>query len=350
MNGEPQFVDLYQAHSDRFAVTVARPDGTILGPVVYDQNGFTSPNGQAADEYLQVFNANDDKGDADPANDQPDIFLIFKPGAPNGMWKITLQDLDGNPNQSFDAWAEGVGVYFSTAVDTASHLVASPGNARGAITVGAFVTRSSTQVIGAAAPFTNPGPTADGRQKPEISAPGYYLYSTRSTDVIAANFGTIGTGDNAPTDNTHYTGLSGTSMATPVATGAIALLLETNPNLSSDQIKDRLTTYAVGDLFTGTGWNARLGWGKLNIANSINQTGGGVQRYSISGRVTHENGSAIADFQMFIEQMQGTFSGMTRTDANGFYSFTGILRAATTASARQTFTPTSRPRRIPLTI
>jgi subtilisin family serine protease len=328
VNGEALFVDLYQGHADRFTVTVARPDGTTLGPVSYDPNGFTFPNGQASDTYLEIYNANDDKGDMDSANDQPDIFLVFKPGAPDGQWKITLQDADAGSNQPFDAWAEGVGVYFDYLADF-SRLVSSPGTARGAITVGAFVTRSASQTIGSAASFSSPGPTADGRLKPEISAPGHYLYSALSTDAVDIP-GIIGTGNDAPTDSVHYTGLSGTSMATPVATGAVALLLQSNPSLSIDQIKSRLTTYSVKDIFTGTAdWNSRLGFGKLNIFNSINQTGGGVGRYSISGRVTYPNGTAVADFQMFLDQIQGTYNAMARTDANGFYTFTNLTAGGT---------------------
>ena len=328
VNGEPIFVDLYQGHSDRFTVTVARPDGTTLGPVSYDPNGFTLPNGQASDQYLEIYNANDDKGDADPANDQPDIFLIFGPGAPTGQWKITLQDADSNANQPFDAWAEGSGIYFDYLADF-SRLVSSPGTARGAITVGAFVTRSSSLTIGEAASFSSHGPTADGRLKPEISAPGHYLYSALSTDVDGS-FGIIGSGNDAPSDSVHYTGLSGTSMATPVAAGAVALLLQSNPNLSADQIKSRLTTYSVKDIFTGTGdWHSSLGFGKLNIFNSINQTGGGAGRYSISGRVTYQNGTPVADFQMFLDQVRGTYNAMVRTDANGFYSFTNLLGGGT---------------------
>jgi subtilisin family serine protease len=321
VNGTADFIDLYQANTDRFNVTVTRPDGTGLGPVPYDPNGFSLPNGQASDQYLQIFNANDDKGDTDPTNDQPDIFIVFKAGAPDGMWKITLQDADSSPNQSYDAWAEGDGVYFSTYVDHDSHLIASPGTARGAITVGAFVTRSATQTIGAPASFTSPGPTADGRQKPEISAPGYYLYSARSTDVIDPNFGTIGSGSNAPTDSTHYTGLAGTSMATPVTTGSVALLMQSSPSLSGSEIKNLLTTYAVQDIFTGAAWGARLGFGKVNIANSISRSGGGFKKYSISGRMTNQDGSSVSDLQIFLDGYQ---SAMARTDSSGNYHFTDL--------------------------
>ncbi|MFN2499416.1 MAG: carboxypeptidase regulatory-like domain-containing protein, partial [Pyrinomonadaceae bacterium] len=344
VNGTAYIIDLYQNKADRFTVTVTSPDGIVLGPVSYNPNGFSVQGGQASNQYLRIYNANDDKGDADPANDQPDIVVLFRAAAPDGQWKVTLTDADSNANQSYDAWTEGDGVYFSTFVDRDSHLVASPGTARGAITVGAFVTRSASQTIGAPAPFTSPGPTADGRQKPEISAPGYYLYSSRSSDVTASNFGTIGTGSNAPTDSTHYTGLAGTSMATPVATGSVALLLESSPGLSADQIKSLLTTYAVKDIFTGSAaWGSRLGFGKLNIANSINQSGGGFQRYSISGRMVDPDGSGVFDLQIFLS---GSSSAMARTDANGNFSFTnlsggGNYTVAPSQQSSMTFSPQS---------
>ncbi|HEV2826047.1 MAG TPA: S8 family serine peptidase [Pyrinomonadaceae bacterium] len=322
VNGEAYVIDLYQNKSDRFSVTVTSPDGVTLGPVAYDANGFTDPAGQGSNQYVQIFNANDDKGDADSANDQPDIVVLFKPAAPDGMWKVTLTDADGNANQSYDAWTEGEGVYFSTFVDNDSHLVASPGTARGAITVGAFVTRATTQTIGGPASFTSPGPTADGRQKPDIGAPGYYLYSSRSTDITDPNFGIFGTGENASTDSTHYAGLAGTSMATPVTTGSVALLIQSSPALFANEIKNLLTTYAVLDIFTGQGpWSPRLGFGKLNIANSINRTGGGFKKFSISGRLADPDGSPVVDLQVFLS---GTSSEMARTDANGNFSFNNL--------------------------
>jgi len=344
VNGTAYLVDLYQNKSDRFTVTVTSPDGVVLGPVAYDANGLSNPSGQGSNQYLQIFNGNDDKGDADPANDQPDIALLFKPAAPDGMWKITLQDADSTANQSYDAWATGDGVYFSSFMDNQSHLVASPGTARGAITVGAFVTRSATQTIGTAASFTSPGPTADGRQKPEISAPGYYLYSSRSTDVAASNFGTIGTGENAPTDSTHYTGLAGTSMATPVTTGSVALLLQSSPALTAAEIKNLLTTYAALDIWTGSnGWGPRFGFGKLNIANSINRSGGGLSKFTISGRLADPNGSPVYDLQVFLS---GSNSLMARTDANGNFSFPNLSAGGNyvvtpSFQTTMTFSPTS---------
>jgi minor extracellular serine protease Vpr len=294
-NNTPQFIDLYQANSDRFSVTVTRPDGGRLGPVSYDPNGFTMPNGQASDQYLQVFNANDDKGDSDPANDQPDIFIVFKAGAPNGTWKITLQDADANPNASFDAWAGGGDVSFTNFVDNSSHLVASPGTARSAITVGAFVTRSAGLVNGAFTPYTSPGPTADGRQKPEVEAPGHYLYSAKSMDITSLGVlfvDQLPSGDpNAATDYIHYGGLAGTSMSTAVTTGAVALFLQSNPSLSSAQIKNSLENTTLPDPFAIPGWTTRAGFGQLNIADAIQL--GGRPVYTISGRVTNPSPNGL---------------------------------------------------------
>jgi subtilisin family serine protease len=326
VNGAAQIIDLYQNKADRFNVTVTSPDGVVLGPLSYNANGFSVQGGQAANQYLQMYNANDDKGDGDAANDQPDVVVLFKPGAPDGQWKVTLTDADSNANQSYDAWTEGDGVYFSTFVDNDSHLVSSPGTARGAITVGAFVTRSISQAIGAPASFTSPGPTADGRQKPDISAPGYYLYSSRSTDITAANFGTIGTGANAPTDSTHYTGLAGTSMATPVATGAVALFLESNPSLTPQQIKDSIDNAATHDFYTGASdWGSRLGFGKLNIAAAIQL--GGRPVYTISGHVNNTLSPVTLT-------LSGSQSGILGVDASGNYRFRNLV-----AGGSYTITP-----------
>ncbi len=320
LNGTADIIDLYQNKSDRFSVTVTSPDGVALGPVAYDVNGFSFPNGQASNQYLEMYNANDDKGDTDPTNDQPDIVVIFKPSAPNGMWKVNLTDADGNANQPYDAWAEGDGVYFSTFVDNNSHLISSPGTARGAITVGAFVTRSISQTIGGAAPFTSPGPTTDGRQKPDISAAGYYLYSARSSDVADPNFGTIGTGANAPTDSTHYTGLAGTSMSTPVTAGALALILQANSSLTTEEIRQAITFNASHDQFDPLGWNSRFGQGKLNVAAAINSVAG--NGLTLTARVTDASNNVIANVPFllrYFDTVQHESTG--KTDENGTLLF-----------------------------
>jgi hypothetical protein len=59
-------------------------------------------------------------------------------------------------------------------------------------------------------------------------------------------------------------------MSTPVVTGAVALLLQANPNLDYLQIRRFITNYASNDDLSYPGWDARFGYGKLNIAAAVN--------------------------------------------------------------------------------
>jgi subtilisin family serine protease len=288
---EPQFIDLYYGKSNRLRVTVTKPDGSTVGPLNFG-------GAKISDPALDLYNFLDDKNPPntpnDPSDDQPDIFIDFKSGAPTGTWHVKLDDTDGGvANAPFDAWGDATNGAFTNFIDNNSHLVGSPGTARGAITVGAFITRTGNPslTVGNYAPFTSPGPTADGRLKPDISAPGYYLYSTRSSDSpppanAQDDIYTYGTGSNAlapGVDHAAYGGFAGTSMATPVTTGGVALLLQFNRNLTVDQVKSLIINNAAHDQFATAGWTPRFGNGKLNIAAAVAAAGGSLATNSIEG-------------------------------------------------------------------
>jgi serine protease AprX len=109
-----------------------------------------------------------------------------------------------------------------------NRTIGSPGASRLAITVGA----STDQDL--LAPFSSRGPTADGRVKPDILLPGHLITAARAK----------GTSMGTPIDS-YYCEASGTSMATPVAAGLCALLLQMDPGLTPDEIKERLITTAI---------------------------------------------------------------------------------------------------------
>ena len=69
--------------------------------------------------------------------------------------------------------------------------------------------------------FSSRGPTADGRIKPDVVAPGTFILSTRSTMIAPNNMAWSGF---PPSRSYFYNG--GTSMATPLTAGAVALLRE----------------------------------------------------------------------------------------------------------------------------
>jgi len=97
------------------------------------------------------------------------------------------------------------------------------------------------------ASYSSKGPTAfDHIVKPDLVAPGNGTVSLMSPgSTLALNYPsnlvpnsyyqTGGTGTSGT-----YMRLSGTSMATPVVSGAVALLLQQNPSLTPDQVKARL--------------------------------------------------------------------------------------------------------------
>ena len=105
----------------------------------------------------------------------------------------------------------------------ARYTVGSPGCARQVITVGA--SDDHDQI----AAFSSRGPTSDGRVKPDIAFPGVGIVAARAA----------GTAMGQVVDE-HYTSASGTSMATPHAVGAAALLLQANPSLTPREVKELL--------------------------------------------------------------------------------------------------------------
>jgi len=154
------------------------------------------------------------------------------------------------------------------------HLVGMPGTAFSAITVGSYATRHEWRSIDPAMPnvaldavheddisyFTSPGPGRDGDNKPEIAAPGQWLISTLSS---AASQEVIPQWCRLP--GVPYAALQGTSMAAPYVTGALALLLEKDKTIDWAEAKRRLIKSTRQDGLTQTCWNARWGYGKLDV-------------------------------------------------------------------------------------
>jgi subtilisin family serine protease len=92
------------------------------------------------------------------------------------------------------------------------------------------------------------GPTRDGRNKPDIAAPG--------TDIVAAK-GFAGQDD-------VWVSMSGTSMASPVVTGLAALMLGIDRQLTAAQIKAILHRTAVPLPGGSYAWVNDAGFGRLN--------------------------------------------------------------------------------------
>jgi serine protease AprX len=147
--------------------------------------------------------------------------------------------------------------------------ISSPGNSPYAITVGALntwgtVDRSDDTV----ATYSSRGPSEyDLGVKPDVAAPGTKIVSLQAAGAfLPAMYPSIhvaGSGNNA------YMYLSGTSMAAPMVSGGVALLLQGSPNLSPAQVKFALqngaTTMPDGGLM-GAGAGSVNFWASRQIA------------------------------------------------------------------------------------
>jgi serine protease AprX len=90
------------------------------------------------------------------------------------------------------------------------------------------------------APYSAYGRTSDGFAKPDLVAPGTNIISTLASSSATM---VLSHPDHLVL-NPSYFRMSGTSMAAPVVSGAVALLLQSNPTLTPDQVKYRLKATA----------------------------------------------------------------------------------------------------------
>ena len=245
---DPDTIDIWYSGQDRFGISITDPGGNVSS-VVNPGTTITLdiPNGNRAfiDSVLN-----------DPGNHDNRIYIQLQRGTQSaieqGTWAFTLIGntvVDGQ----FDAWIERgrkipkfIGPHLNN-----TRTISVPGTSNKVITVASYITRGAG--VGNISTFSSIGPTRDGRQKPDIAAPGEQIISAKAR----------GSG----TDQ--YRSLSGTSMAAPHVAGTIALMLQQDKSLTQPQIKDCLTSTARSDAFTGAIPNNTWGHGKLDAKGAF---------------------------------------------------------------------------------
>lgn len=207
-------LEIWYPGDDELAVRVDPPGAR--GPVV--------PLGDQADLVVagrpagRVYHRAQDPNNGD---NHVDAFLL--PHA--GRWRVTLEARRIHSGQ-FHAWLERDDMCppcqarFVTA-DSAC-TTGTIANGHLPLVVGAYDAHSPD---GPAAVFSSAGPTRDGRGKPDLAAPGVRVLAARSARAGARD----GTGE--------LVRKSGTSMATPHVTGAVALCLQADPGLTVREIR-----------------------------------------------------------------------------------------------------------------
>jgi serine protease AprX len=124
------------------------------------------------------------------------------------------------------------------------------------------------------APYSAFGTTESGFSKPEIVAPGHRIISLLGSERATLPHQHQGhvVNDGINFDQRYYFRMSGTSMAAAVTSGAVALLLQDEPNLTPDQVKYRLMATARPFADANTGSAAGAGAGMLDIYAAVNGT------------------------------------------------------------------------------
>lgn len=178
-------------------------------------------------------------------------------------------------------------IIFSSGNKGAGGNLTIPGNAKNTIMVGASenlrpgldgcrVDVDGGDDINSIIDFSSSGPSADGRIKPDIIAPGTHIQGARSQDRFFTAGGVCGPG-NYPTGQTLYTWSSGTSHAAPAVSGAAALVRQffqqsvghpPSPAMTKAFLTNS-TTYMTGFRANDNLPGNSQGWGLLNIGRSL---------------------------------------------------------------------------------
>ena len=141
-----------------------------------------------------------------------------------------------------------------------------PANDPFIITVGATDDRGTKSLTDdVVASFSAYATTVDGFKKPDIVAPGKNIVAR----IVNMNMG-MAKDHPANKVSNEYFRMSGTSVSAPMVSGAIALLLQDEPNLTPDQIKYRLMATA-NKKWAGYDTN-KAGAGYLDVVAAINGT------------------------------------------------------------------------------
>lgn len=248
---------------------IQRPEGHIL---LSHRYGKTAPTGQRV------------------------AFLFANPqqrALRHGTWKIILK----GQTKRFDLWLtdstypKGAKKPFIAGYTSQEMLIGLPGSSASVLTVGSYNSRqgwsAATGVVverpvetGELSSFSSPGPTRDGRPKPDVVAPGLYVASAAPLSLPPDSPGKMPDGS--------YQISQGTSQAAPHLTGGVALLLQVRPELDIDTIRRLLVRNTHTDSFTAFGGVFDKGWGfgKLHLLHTINTLQWGTSKEPVSSNTS----------------------------------------------------------------
>jgi subtilisin family serine protease len=190
---------------------------------------------------------------------------------PHGIWQLPVRNTV-QATGPLHIWAldnqDSPQVMFTGSSMADSHKIGSPGSAAEAITVASYTTRvkwkdinGATQEVGldldSISDFSSEGPLRDGDRKPDVSAPGAMLISCLSRDSEQ---------DAEMRIDDLYLVSAGTSMACPFISGIVALLLERDPQLTPNAVKQLLKANSSVPSAAAGHFDPKWGFGLIDAA------------------------------------------------------------------------------------
>lgn len=299
------------------------------------------------DAYISI------NGEISPLNGQPHVMVECEvddvtegrvlgvivdgsPGQTVHMWNYARNEFASNGKSG---WTDG------TLEGTAGEI---GGTARNIISVGSYDARNSiTWIDGATSNmlnidlpysqnhrsyFSSCGPTADGRIVPDVLAPGFpvisainkHAYNNMGQDL---SLYTCEATRDAEGVRYYYSYQMGTSMSAPFVAGTVALMLEANPDLTPQDVREIIASTSKTNGFMGTLPNNYYGNGFLN---SLGCVAAAVERAGVSipciDQAPRAKAWADGTGNLIIAAAQGSTAQI--------YSVSGALLASFTMSAQ----------------
>ena len=212
----------------------------------------------------------------DPANGDHNFFVQLRGvgtlPVKGGVWQLRLRNTS-TTDARVDVWTlDGQPipqVIFTGTSAKDSIKIGSPGASKRAITVASYTTKveytdidNKLREVGLdlddISDFSSEGPLRNGEQKPDLAAPGAMIVSALSADSKPSRGEMV---------NTNYVVKAGTSMACPFLTGIVALLLERDPSLEPEVVKELLRENSLIPGQPAGTFDPKWGFGLINALN-----------------------------------------------------------------------------------
>lgn len=199
---------------------------------------------------------------------------------------------------------------------------------------------SSRGVRGKGGTFTYDGQSWTWEDRPSVTAPGVSIISTRVLAPVSSLAATEDASLIEPAYLPFYTTMDGTSMATPHAAGIVALMLEANPQLTPDGVKQILQETAT-NIPGRESWEAGAGYINayaavdrayqdrnygmtLNMARTFHSSAG-VATTRSTFTVDYNPVTMVSDNRVPFTVPSGLTKLEARANADGFLGETGNL-------------------------